>query len=325
VTHASVSSVSSTSADAAALGPVVDADTPARAAAQRLRNTLRLNAATSMIGGLVAAIAGGPVDRLLGTDRPDLVRLMGGGLVGFALGVLVVAGARIRRLTRWSAAVIVADVVWVIASAATIIAGAYSLSGDIAVIALATMVAVFAVRQTTTRARILRHGLGPLVSVDESPPVEVVHYSRAVSGDIDVAWSVITDHDLYGRLAPNLSAVRATSENGTALARTCTNRSGGEWHETCTLWESGHRYEIAVDTTAYPYPLAVMRGSWSVQPATHGEIRLAMDFRFQPRPDMRGRLFAAAMHAGFPVVLRRIVRGWEREITRRTASGKFSG
>jgi hypothetical protein len=323
VTHASVSSVSSTSADAAALGPVVDAQTPIRVAAQRLRNTLRLNALTSASSGLVAAIAGGPVDRLLGTDSPGLVRLIGIGLVGFALGVLAIAGARLSRVLRWSAAVIAADVVWVIASVATIAAGWYSTSGTIAVAAVATMVATFAIRQITTRRRTLRTGYAGSVDVDESPPVEVVHSDRVVPGDLGVAWSVITDHNLYGRLAPNLSAVRATTNNGASLARTCTNRGGDQWHETCTLWEERHRYEIAVDTSNYPYPLAVMRGSWSVAPQLDGVVRLDMDFRFQPRPGARGRLFAAAMHAAFPVVLRRILRGWEREIARRSTVGKF--
>jgi hypothetical protein len=35
-------------------------------------------------------------------------------------------------------------------------------------------------------------------------------------------------------------------------------------------------------------------------------------------PGIKGRVFAALMQAGFPFVLRRILRGWEREIERRT-------
>jgi hypothetical protein len=69
---------------------------------------------------------------------------------------------------------------------------------------------------------------------------------------------------------------------------------------------------VAVDTGDYPYPLAVMQGSWAVEPIATDRSRLVMRFLFQPRAGLRGRAFAWAMHAAFPFVLRRILRGWRQ-------------
>ena len=49
------------------------------------------------------------------------------------------------------------------------------------------------------------------------------------------------------------------------------------------------RYDVAVDTTNYPYPLAVMRGSWASEPTTAGHCVVSKDFQFQSRPGLWGR------------------------------------
>ncbi len=296
-------------------GTVVDKSTPARAAAQRLRDTLRLNATTSMLGGLTAAVAAGPLDRVLGTGQVTAVRLVGAGLFVFAVDVLAVAGARISRLRRWAPVIVVGDALWVAGSIAAIVAGWFSATGAVVVSLVAVMVGAFAVRQWTSWRRFARVDVR---AVDEAPPVEVVHVERRIDVAPDVVWTVVTDHDLYGRLAPNLSAVRvdghggAISPDGTGLHRTCTNRRGASWREACTLWEPRRRFEVAVDTSDYPYPLTEMRGSWWVVPRDDGGSIAGMDFRFRPSAGVRGRVFAVVMQAAFPVVLRRILRGWER-------------
>lgn len=298
-----------------ASGPVVDGHTPVRLAAQRLRNTLRLNSVTSGLGGAFALAAPTVLDGWLDTGRAGWVRAVGAGLVLFAGTVFVVAGARMSRLLRWTPFIVAGDLAWVIASAATIAAGWYATAGDWVIGGVAAMVAVFAVRQAITWQR-TRAAAGAGGCPDEFPPIEVFHSERAVSASPARAWEVITDQDLYGRLAPNLSRVHATTGNGPGLQRSCTNRAGDTWHETCTLWDDHHRFDVAVDTTNYPYPLDEMRGSWSVTPipTEPGRSVLGMDFRYRPRPGWWGRVFAAAMQAAFPVVLRRILSGWQRHL-----------
>lgn len=142
------------------------------------------------------------------------------------------------------------------------------------------------------------------------PPLEAMAISTEVDALAERAWVVVTDHELYGRLAPNLGRVELTTTNGPDLARRCTDRKGRGWNESCTLWDDGRRFAVAVDTSDYPYPLQVVRGSWWVDPISGARCRLGMTFLFQPRPGLRGRLFVWAMHAAFPLTVRRILRGW---------------
>jgi hypothetical protein len=301
-------------------GPVVDELTPLRTAAQSLRNTLRLNAATSMSGGLVSAIAGGWTAKLLGTEYTGLVRLVGVGLMVFAADVAMVGGARISRLIRWAPVVCVADGLWVAATAGTIAAGWFSTSGAVLMAAVGVMVSGFGLKQLRTWLRLRRAADATLLHHDEAPPIEVAHVERKVHGSRELAWDVVTDHELYGRLAPNLSAVHVQSGTGAGMVRVCSNNAGDEWSETCTVWDEGERFEVDVRTDDYPYPLAVIRGSWWVQSEGAATSVVGMDFRYQPLPGFKGRIFAAAMQAAFPMVLRRILRGWEREIEQRSAT-----
>ena len=238
------------------VGLVVDDLTPVRSAAQRLRNALRLNAFTSTLGGFVCVMAGGWTSAILGTGHAGLVRLVGLGLVVFAADVAAVGGSRMSRLSRWSPVVSVADAVWVAATVATIAAGWYSTVGVFIVAAVAMMVGGFGVAQF----RAWRHlrsvvATRPMSTFDEVPPVEVAHVERTVRGSQQVAWSVVTDHELYGRLAPNLSAVHVQSGTGAGMVRVCSNNDGEEWSETCTLWDEGERFEVNVRTERYPYPV----------------------------------------------------------------------
>jgi hypothetical protein len=301
-------------------GGVVDRLTPLRLEIQRLRNTFRLNAFTSFVGGMVAAGVPGRVATVLGVHFPGWVRVVGLGLVGFSMSVFVTAGSRATRLRSLTPAIIVADVSWVLLSGVTIAAGWYSAGGNAVVLAVAGMVATFAFLQSRAyRSMRSTSASVSLTDINEAPPIEVAHVDRMMRAPIDHAWTVITDHELYGRLAPNLGAVHATSPNGPALERTCTNRAGEEWHEVCTLWTDRpgeeHRFDVEVDTNNYPYPLAEMRGSWWVRPTSNAQqVLVGMDFRFQPRRGFQGRIFAALMHAGFPPVLRRILNGWQRRM-----------
>lgn len=302
------------------LGSVVDELTTRRTTAQQLRNVLRANAFTSTIGGLVCLAAGGWTSTQLGTGHAGLVRLVGVGLIVFGVDVAVVAGSRVSRLHRWAPIVSAADALWVVATLATIAAGWYSAFGAAVVCLVGLMVGSFGVAQLLGWRRLKLVALDQsFVAFDEVPPIEVAHVERCVAGSPKVAWQVVTDHELYGRLAPNLSDVHVQSGTGADLVRVCSNNNGDTWTETCSLWKEGEQFEVNVRTDRYPYPLAVMRGSWWVRSDSADRTIVGMDFRYRPRPGIKGFVFAAVMQAAFPFVLRRILSGWQHEIERRTS------
>jgi len=283
---------------------------PIRRSAQRLRTTLRLNGATSLLGGLVATVAPATLDRLLGTGHAGWVRVVGAGLVFYALGLLVVAGSRVPRVSRWTPYIVGADLAWVLASIVGISAGLFSGPGSAVVITVGLAVGGLAWRQQRTLAE-LRPST-EVASVGESPPFEIAEARAQIDAPVSTMWAIITDHELYGRLAPNLGGVRATAPDGPGLTRTCSNRAGEEWHETCTLWDPGRRFAIEVDTSRYPYPLQAMLGEWSVRPCAGGS-EVSMRFAYRSTRGLRAGAFALVMQAAFPLVLRRILGGWRRE------------
>ncbi len=135
----------------------------------KLRFVLTANATTSGLAGLTALVAGERVDEWLDTAHPGWVRVIGAGLVAFALAVIALSRSNEQSLRRWVPAVSLADGGWVAASIATIIAGWYSSSGAAIIGAIATIVGTFAL----TQMRLLRTPSAPLtLSPDLTAPRE---------------------------------------------------------------------------------------------------------------------------------------------------------
>jgi hypothetical protein len=113
----------------------------------QLRLVLTANATTSGLAGLTTLVAGERIDEWLGTGRPVWVRVVGAGLVVFGLAVITLSRSSERHLRRWVPVVSLADLAWVAASVATIVAGWYSTSGAVVIGVVAAIVGTFAVTQ----------------------------------------------------------------------------------------------------------------------------------------------------------------------------------
>jgi hypothetical protein len=99
-------------------------------------------------------IVGGPVDSLLGTDATAWVRVVGDGLVVFALFVTLVANGSARTLRRETPAISIGDVAWVIGSVVTIALGWYSTGGAVVMGLVAAMVGGFGLTQLVLGQRL---------------------------------------------------------------------------------------------------------------------------------------------------------------------------
>lgn len=260
-----------------------------------LRAALRTNAAFSLLSGLVLACCGWWYLPLLPA---------GMAVAGFGLVVAGIAAVPANQLRRKAIPVIVADMLWVTAS--IIVVAEVRLPAAVAIAAgvVAAAVAVLAGWQTA--------GLAATRPSDPLADLDIIEASRHLPVPPHRVWPLLTDDRLYGRLAPNLSSVEVISQPGETLRRRCTSTSGRHWQETCTLWDEGRRYAVEVDTSAYPYPLTVMRGLWQVDPRSPGST-ITMRFALQATPTIRGGLFVLFMRLMFGPALSRIFKGWERE------------
>ena len=113
----------------------------------KLRVVLTANATTSGLAGLTALVAGERVDEWLDTAHSGWVRVIGAGLVAFAVAVIALSRSDVHSLRRWVPAVSLADGGWVAASVATIVAGWYSSGGAALMGVIAVIVGTFAVAQ----------------------------------------------------------------------------------------------------------------------------------------------------------------------------------
>ncbi|MFV1989805.1 MAG: SRPBCC family protein, partial [Acidimicrobiales bacterium] len=284
----------------------------ARLAATRLRNILRLNASFSFVTGAIGRLAAAPVAELLAVDQVWLVRALGAGLLGFASVVFIVSGSGTSILRPWSLLISFGDLSWV---AGTVAVVALSwLSGEGAILMGLLGLVVLALGVSQLRARVNLNTAADRIGVDlnESPPVEIVALRRPSPVAAEQLWPVMTDHQLYANLALNLKAAEGLTPNGPGFRRSCTDRVGRTWFETCTLWDPERRFDVEIDTSDYPYPLRLMQGSWSVEPTGTESSTVAMTFAFQPTRGLYGRVFVPLMHLTFPPILRRIARGWQK-------------
>jgi Polyketide cyclase / dehydrase and lipid transport len=121
---------------------------------------------------------------------------------------------------------------------------------------------------------------------------------RVVQTPANLVWAVVADLAGYARIAPGLSHVEILGGDREGLRRRCYDARGRGWNEVCTLWEPGHRYQMRVDTTSYPFPLRQLlrafQGTWSVDPVPGG-TRITVRFDAQPRLGLLGRLALRTM------------------------------
>lgn len=127
----------------------------ARIAATKLRNLLRLNAAFSITSGIitvaVAVAAAAAIAGLLDIDVVWLVRVVGVLVIGFGGLVLSAATVKTPRLPAIAAMVSVADMSWVAATIAVVVAGLISTSGAILVTGVALVTLDFGLIQLRAR------------------------------------------------------------------------------------------------------------------------------------------------------------------------------
>lgn len=270
----------------------------------------RLNAAFSAVTGVSALVARGVVADALAVPAPA-VTIVGIGLITFAAGLTVLSSRPVERLSGWGKAVSTADAGWVVASIAFLAAHTPEASGTALVLTTSMVVGALAAAQWASRDE-----------GDNRRGPRVIEVASDVDATADDLWEVMTDSDLYGRLAPNLSKVGefSTGSDGTPTQRRCWDRLGKHWDETCTAWSPGQTYSVRVHTDApdYPYPLRALRGMWSVAPLDPDRSRVTIRFEFDPRPGVAGSAFAASLFASGPAISKRIISGWAKEAAART-------
>lgn len=141
----------------------------------------------------------------------------------------------------------------------------------------------------------------------------ILEFTRHINVPTSVAWTIISDLEHYADYAPNLSWAKVVAGEGEGLVRRCADTRGGEWNETCVLWDEGRQYSIQVDTSDYPYPFDFMQGTWGVEPVGDGS-QVTMKFEAKPRlniPLLTPLMFNMGMRPAFTRIGEKLMDNWE--------------
>lgn len=142
---------------------------------------------------------------------------------------------------------------------------------------------------------------------------------RRVDAPADIVWDVITDHELYADVAPNLSSVDVLSGDRVGMVRRCVDTNGNEWTETCTRWEEGRGFAVSVDVPESAFHRRLFsrfEGEWRLDEHAEG-VDIVMRFDFDPRFGPLGILISKFFAYKAPGLVATIFDRWEDEIEAR--------
>ncbi|MEO1247563.1 MAG: SRPBCC family protein [Pseudomonadota bacterium] len=282
---------------------------------------LALNAAFSAIVGLELIVFPDAVAQAMFMDpagwKPLVLRLLGIGLVLFALDLLLMATNRFVA-KKEVLLIVFADVGWLIASAAAVLLGAHVFTerGIFIIDVVAFFVAAFAAGQYFGARKIVPPE--SRVSVRSTGGTLIATVRRAVDAPPETVWGVMTDHPGYADVASNISRVEVLSGEGIGMQRRCYGRKGESWAETCDLFEDGRSFGFKVHTEApdYPYPISGLEGRWSVEPKGAG-AEFSIDIEAKPKGGFVSRtLFSSMAKRQFKAVLIDLADAWSRKMER---------
>jgi hypothetical protein len=141
---------------------------------------------------------------------------------------------------------------------------------------------------------------------------------RVVRAPLGVVWEVISDHALFGQVAPNLSHVQVLDGQGEGMSRRCTNTEGDSWEESCVVWNPGREYTFEVTNHSDRYPLKQMRGTFGCAEVSGGvEITVRFDYLPKFDPPLMGGLMNWLGQRAAQGSVRAIFDGWEKAISER--------
>jgi len=148
-----------------------------------------------------------------------------------------------------------------------------------------------------------------------------ISMQRSIDAPAAVVWAVVTDHELYGEVAPNLSTVEVVEGDGEGMVRRCVDADGNEWTESCTRWDDGRAFAVAVDVEHSEFHRRLFsrfEGEWRVAERGDGAlVTVAFDFdtRYGPVGAVVSRILAYRARS----IVDAIFDGWDAEVASRLA------
>ena len=242
----------------------------------KLRKSLSTNAIFSGVSGLTLILFNKQISILFAISQGTVFWIIGIALVLFA-GTIVLEIFKQRPLAvLW---IIVQDFIWVIGSILLLLLQPFDISslGNSCIAIVAITVLFMALNQSAALAQ---------VDSTTRKGVKQLSFKRTIASTKSKVWTVISDVGNYHRVAPNIDDVTIISGSAKGMIRSCSHGEDS-WTETCSVWEEEKTYSFVVNTSApgYPYPLALLQGTWNVLEIDTNltEIEMIFDFKYKKK------------------------------------------
>ncbi len=249
-----------------------------------------VNAVFSASTGIAMAFTPVGVSQWLGHPYPLAIRLVGIGLLGFAV-FLFALSMQHRRSLVLPLLVCIADLGWVVGTVVLALAwpDALSATGWVAAATVGLIVALFAVVQYAGLVMWFR---SPGASAQGERHI-CLHIF--VASETDALWVVVSDVANIHKYTTNLSDSRIVpgSCTGNTLVRECRAQNGQNWREILSIDHRQRRIDALFDTSrdGFPFPAREMTGGWELEESRSGtSVRIWWDLT-----PTRPRVFALAL------------------------------
>ncbi len=110
----------------------------------------------------------------------------------------------------------------------------------------------------------------------------VYEINRNIKAHTDVIWNVLSNHDAFTEIAPDIIKVETVSGEKVGMIRRLHHKSGKVWEEKCTAWEDNHYYTMEVDTTSYPLPVKKMTRTCSMKEGQKN-TKVTISYKYKPK------------------------------------------
>lgn len=269
-----------------------------------LRGAMIANAVFSLAAGAVLIGLPSRVGMLVGFSLDALYVTVGAIVVGYAV-ILAASAVESKALDVIGPAAVVADLLWVISTAAVLGFGysVVSRTGAIVLAGVAIVVGLFG----WIEAR-------GIVRMYQSPHARGRSYYE-VSGRSEepphAIWAVVSDLGSIYRYSPGLTASDVIADPAASdqlTVRQCRGTSGSVWQEECTLVDRERALNVHFRSEAkgFPFPFTAMDGGWSVKADGTGSL-VTTWFSFVPKSKVLAFLLvpiaARQFSSAFPTIL----------------------
>lgn len=146
-----------------------------------------------------------------------------------------------------------------------------------------------------------------------------ISHHRTVDAPLETVWAVVTDHRLYGEVAPNLASAELIDGTGEGAVRRCVDADGNAWTETITDWSPQRGYAVSVDVAESDFHRRLFdrfEGEWRLEEVDDG-VRMTIEFAFEPKYGPVGALISWFFASKAPAIVDAIFDAWAAEIADR--------